>query len=96
MSAFDTQGVRKRERGERKMDEKLGAGYMHSDLFLVRLWVEQGSSGETEWWGWVQRTVSGERLYFSSRASLAEALLEMLPSARSEKSKNPGRSFKGD
>jgi hypothetical protein len=49
-----------------------------SQLFLVRLWPEQGSDGETEWHGKLQHVLSGEARPFHGCPALLEALLEML------------------
>ena len=41
-----------------------GARKTHSDLFIVRVWPEHMSDGNTEWRGKVQHVVSGETLFF--------------------------------
>lgn len=55
-----------------------------SDLFLVRLWAEEASDGETEWRGKVQRAISGEARYFHDWSQLVDLLLEMAGSQGSE------------
>ena len=54
-----------------------------SDLFLVRLWTEEKSGGETEWHGRVQRTVNGETGYFRDWPQLVELLLAMVQAEQS-------------
>jgi hypothetical protein len=57
-----------------------------TDLFLVRVWSKgtgdirgaDGSKGKIEWYGKVQRVVSGESHEFSSLQDLVDALLAML------------------
>jgi hypothetical protein len=50
-----------------------------SQLFLVRLWPEPGSGGQTEWHGKLQHVVSGETHIFTGCPQLLDRLLEMLP-----------------
>ena len=63
-----------------------------SQLFLVRLWAEQGReesgdsarpSAEIEWHGRVQHIVSGEAHSFHDWPALVDLLLTMLPPALS-------------
>lgn len=61
-----------------------------SELFLVRLWLEEGNDGGTEWHGKAQRAVSGEKGYFHNSSELLNVLSEMLsatggPTARIKK-----------
>ena len=58
----------------------------HSDLFLVRVWVEGAGdgSGRVEWCGKVQRVVDGESHRFVGWQDLVDLLVAML-------SKNKGR-----
>ena len=49
-----------------------------SDLFLVRLWIEEAEGGATVWCGKVQRVVSGEMRYFRSWPNLEESLLAIM------------------
>ena len=49
-----------------------------SDLFLVRLWLEDAEGGAAVWCGKVQRVVSGELRYFRNWPSLAETLLAIM------------------
>jgi hypothetical protein len=65
----------------------------HSQLFLVRLWTEQGSEGSEgsdeskgegegsdsriEWCGKLQHIVSGQAQYFRGWPTLIDLLLEM-------------------
>jgi hypothetical protein len=63
----------------------------HSQLFLVRLWTEQGSEGSDEskgegegsdsrieWCGKLQHVVSGALCYFDGLSALPEALEKMI------------------
>jgi len=56
------------------MDKQQGV----SNLFLVRVWVEQAGGGRPEWRGKVQHVVSGEARPFSGCAALEAAMHEML------------------
>jgi hypothetical protein len=49
-----------------------------SNLFLVRVWVEEIGGGRSEWRGKVQHVVSGEARPFSDCAALEAAMHEML------------------
>ena len=49
-----------------------------SELFLVRLWLEEADDGATEWHGKAQRAVSGEKGYFHNSSELLNVLSEML------------------
>jgi len=64
----------------------------HTDLFLVRVWLEEAkevpgnadvivdgiAGAKTEWCGRVQRVVDGESHQFSSWQGLVDAMLTML------------------
>ncbi len=52
-----------------------------SQLFLVRVWLGEGSDGKVEWHGKLQHMVSGEARPFHGCPQLREALLQMLPAA---------------
>ena len=56
----------------------------HSQLFLVRVWREAGSDGESEWHGRLQHVVSGAAHNFVGCPQLLEVLLAMLPAEVSE------------
>jgi hypothetical protein len=49
-----------------------------SNLFLVRVWVEQTGDGLPEWRGKVQHVVSGEARPFHDCAALEAAMHDML------------------
>jgi len=49
-----------------------------SQLFLLRVWAEQGSDGELVWRGRVQQIVSGETHSFDTWSRLLALLLSML------------------
>jgi hypothetical protein len=50
----------------------------HSQLFTVRLWVEEGESHGSEWRGKVQRIPGGEMLYFRDWEAMKAFLLASL------------------
>ena len=63
-------------------------GREHSQLFLVRLWTEEGndcsdsegregSGGQIKWCGKLQHVVSGQAQYFRGWPTLIDLLLEM-------------------
>ena len=54
-----------------------------SQLFTVRLWLEELGNGEVEWRGRVQHVTSGQWRYFREWPALVAALQEML-AAREE------------
>lgn len=60
-----------------------------SQLFTVRLWVEDLGDGRVEWRGKVQHALSGEACYFRDWPSLVAFLGERLPGP-------PGESTPGD
>jgi hypothetical protein len=43
---------------------------IHSNLFMVRVWLEEVDDSHVEWRGKVQRVVSGETLYFREWGSM--------------------------
>jgi len=49
-----------------------------SQLFTVRLWLEELGNGAVEWRGNVQHVSSGQRRYFREWPALVAALQEML------------------
>ena len=57
-----------------------------TDLFLVRMWVEDAldSSEKAGWHGKVQRVVDGEAHQFDTWQELVNALQAMLPEAEQE------------
>lgn len=57
-----------------------------TDLFLVRMWVEDAPDGSANagWHGKVQRVVDGEARQFDTWQELVEALRAMLPEAGEE------------
>jgi hypothetical protein len=48
-----------------------------SQLFTVRVWLEELGEGRSEWRGKVQHVLSGEARYFRDWATLIAALQEM-------------------
>lgn len=56
-----------------------GRQFEGTHLFLVRLQAEELEAGEVQWYGRVQRVVSGEHYAFSGWPDLIEHLLTMLP-----------------
>ncbi len=51
----------------------------HSDLFTIRLWLEDQGGNQSEWRGKVQHTISGEACYFHEWSTLIAFLLKWLP-----------------
>ncbi len=51
----------------------------HSQLFTLRLWVEELSEDESEWRGQLCHVTSGEIRHFRDWAKLVPLVLEMLP-----------------
>lgn len=49
-----------------------------SQLFTVRLWLEDLGEGRSEWRGRVEHVLSGQTRYFRDWATLIAALQEML------------------
>ena len=49
-----------------------------TQLFMVRLWLEDLGNGKTEWRGQVKHVISGEVRYFRDWATLVEQLKVML------------------
>ena len=60
----------------------------HSQLFLVRVWREVGSDGESEWHGRLQHVVSGAAHNFVGCPQLLDVLLAMLPAEDSEETED--------
>ncbi len=58
------------------MDKNQSRSY--SQLFTVRLWVEELGNGQTEWRGQVQHVLSGEKRYFRDWSTLMAFLLVKL------------------
>jgi hypothetical protein len=50
-----------------------------SQLFIVRLWIEDVGDGRAEWRGQVQHVISGEARYFREWPTLIAWLVAMLP-----------------
>ena len=59
-----------------------------SNLFLVRLWVEdaQGNNSDAQWRGRIQRVVNGETIEFQGWQGLVEHLSAMLSPGRASMS----------
>ena len=55
----------------------------HSHLFTVRLWREEGGTGQTEWRGKVQQVSTGEAHHFREWEALISLLLQMLAASES-------------
>lgn len=49
-----------------------------TDLFMVRVWLEDLGNGKTEWRGQVKQVMSGEVRYFREWSVLIMILQEML------------------
>jgi hypothetical protein len=57
---------------------------VRSQLFTVRLWVEDLGDGKVEWRGKVQHALSGDARYFRDWPSLLAFLGDWLPGAPGE------------
>ncbi len=44
--------------------------HRHSDLFSLRIWLEEIEDNHHEWRGLVEHVISGEKLYFRSWSTL--------------------------
>src|SRR5438046_1716454 len=64
----------------------------HSQLFTVRLWLEDLGDGRTEWRGQVQQVISGETHYFREWSALIALLLAMVVGAET----NPAMAVRRD
>ena len=60
-----------------------------SQLFTVRLWLEEIEQGHTEWRGQLLHVPSGETRYFRDWQALIAHLLAQLPEAKSIQSRPP-------
>jgi hypothetical protein len=60
----------------------------HSQLFTVRLWVEEVSSNHSEWRGKVQRIPGGEMLYFRDWEAMKVFLLSSLEAGTEAQERN--------
>jgi hypothetical protein len=60
-----------------------------SELFLVRLWLDEATDGEIEWRGKVQRAVTGEAYYFQDLPQLPELLRLMMPDGSQDREAHP-------
>jgi hypothetical protein len=56
----------------------------HTQLFTVRLWVEEIESNHSEWRGKVQRIPGGEMLYFRDWETMKTFLLSNLVAGTEE------------
>ena len=65
---------------------KSGRNLKRNNLFLVRVWTEEGGDGSDAdvWHGKVQRVVSGEMSEFEGLPALVEVLSRMLSGGRPE------------
>ena len=50
--------------------------HVNSELFLVRLWLENLGEGRTEWRGKAQCIADGETRYFNTWQMLADFMIE--------------------
>jgi len=50
----------------------------HSQLFTLRVWPEEISTGHIEWRGKIQHVVDGETLYFHDWEAMISFLLKTL------------------
>ena len=64
--------------------------YHSSQLFLVRLWVEEGGEGDVKRQGRVQHVVTGEARSFTSWPTLVALLIQMLPVPATEETCHAG------
>ena len=53
--------------------------HYHTNLFLVRVWMENLEGGNTEWRGQVKHVQSGEVRYFRNLVALVECFQAILP-----------------
>jgi hypothetical protein len=67
----------------KEMPVEIGQPQRQSQLFTVRLWVENLGDGRTEWRGQVQHVISGETRYFREWPTLIAWLVAMLPDPES-------------
>ena len=56
----------------------------HSQLFTVRVWLEDLGDGRSEWRGKVQHTLSGEACYFRDWQTLVTFMVEKATLAPSD------------
>ena len=66
-----------------------------SQLFTLRMWVEETGEGRTEWRGKLQRVVDGETLYFREWDALLHFLNEALASPGEIESAGQARDERG-
>ena len=52
--------------------------FAHSELFMLRVWLEDLGAGQLEWRGKVQHMASGEAYYFRDWAGLITCLQQIL------------------
>ncbi|HEY0069992.1 MAG TPA: hypothetical protein VGE04_08510 [Chloroflexia bacterium] len=55
-----------------------------SQLFLVRVWAEQGMEGNLEWRGRVQHVTRGDAQEFSDWGTLIDLFVTMVPAGNLE------------
>jgi hypothetical protein len=55
-----------------------------SQLFLVRVWAEQGTEGGPEWRGRVQHVTRGDAQEFSDWGTLIDLFVTMVPAGNME------------
>ncbi|HET6313824.1 MAG TPA: hypothetical protein VFH60_08315 [Chloroflexia bacterium] len=55
-----------------------------SQLFLVRVWAEQGMEGSPEWRGRVQHVTRGDAQEFSDWGTLIDLFVTMVPALESK------------
>ena len=71
-----------------------------SNLFLVRLWMDEGPNDGTaekhSWHGKVQHVITGKAGSFSSQDSMMQLLASMSSSPRPESTKSRGQSGSSD
>lgn len=60
----------------------------HSDLFTIRLWLEDQGNNQSTWRGKVQHTISREACYFDDWPTLITFLRKWLPSTETEAASN--------
>ena len=55
-----------------------------SNVFVLRVWLEELGNGQSEWRGQLQQVSTGELHYFRDWQTMLSYLIEMLPPARTD------------
>ena len=75
----DEQRDRTKHRKQGKHGSGAGEERGPSQLFLVRVWAEQGTGGGPEWRGRVQHVTRGDAQEFSDWGTLIDLFVTMVP-----------------